>query len=720
MAQVPNLSLVPEVMPQSQPLPSIRVDTPDAAFGGATARALQSFGHQLERSGDELFARAQALQDLKNESEVNLKTSEYIQETGKLDNAFRLLSGNQPQEKLEEHVKALTELRAANRASLSNPMAQKRFDSETLRRYSYDVVNASNWAATQFKQYSKATEGALRDSALNDLMKDPNNEGRWNQAVKTMQDTVSQEAALEGESPIVADRKFRAALGQGVLIRAGAMAKHDPERAQKFFDSIKDKLRPEDVDRIQETINDRGVKTNSALISSQIMGGDASLIDRAMRATKAQESGGRYGNVTTTVNKRTGQLQSALGAYGIMETNLASWSKEILGKEVSKEEFLASREIQDAIYRGKMGQYIQKYGVEGAGQAWLGGPGGVGKEDRTDALGTPIGTYGRAFAGLVGPSGEVSQEQEMINKYKLAEKYAEKLYPLAKDPALHERAVTQFKHDISVKASVQQRELNNVIRDLKNQVGVVMNTQTDRQRPPTNLQEANAIDPRFQDKLEQLAKLDPTTYRRMNNWFKANANQDVPYTNEREQAYTRYIGMPTEDRAKYDANEAFVKGEITNARRNDILKDQAKTKHSAEEDVKVDSILRRHNDVLNAIKAWPSRTNSAANARYNQFRGALILELRAAQEGGVPVRKPEEEDRIMQRLVGQEETGDWRFRRLLGIPLPIPGTTVPQTAPRYETESLQYPVTVNSVADVAKLRPGQVYIYNGRKAVVPK
>lgn len=711
MAQVPNLNLVPTVGPSSQPLPGVSVNTPVAAFGGATADALSGLGRQLERSGDELFARAQALQQLKNDDEADVMFSQYIQKTGDLDNKFRLLAGNQPQEKLQDHVKALTDLREEMSSALSNPAAKRRFDNESRRRYSYDVVNANNYAATQFKQYSKATTTSLRDVAIDQIIKDPYNDGLWNQVIRTVEQSSAKESDLEGDGKVIADRKLQAALGRAVNIRAGAMAKHDPERAQKFFDSVKDKLRTEDVDGIQETINDRGVKTHAAIISNGLMGGDGSLIDRAMKATKAQESGGRYDKVVTTTNQRTGRSQSALGAYGIMETNVGPWSKEILGKEVTTAEFLASQDIQDAIYRGKMEQYIKKYGVEGAGQAWLGGEGGVGQTDRKDAFGTTVGSYGRNFARMVGSAAEMTEDQKLLNKYEVGEKAADRLYPPEKDPVLNARARDAVRQAISTSSSAQRRAYSLQVTELKNDIGVTLNTASDKQRKPINLQEANAIDPNFQDKLEKLAKLDPTARRRYENWFQANAKEDVPYTRERYEEYTRYVGMKDDERAAYDANKAFLDAKLTSADRDKILMDQAKTKHKEGDDIKVDAILRRHGDVLNSIKAYPSRTNSAANNRYTQFRGALILELRAAQERGETFKKPEEEDKIIQRLIGQQETG--RYGRFLGIP--FPGTS--ETRPRYELDSLRYPMEINSPADRNKLRSGQHYILNGQRAI---
>lgn len=100
----------------------------------------------------------------------------------------------------------------------------------------------------------------------------------------------------------------------------------------------------------------------------------------------------------------------AYGKYQIMGSNIGPWSKEILGAELTPEAFLASPAAQDAVFQGKFGQYIEKYGPEGAAQAWFGGPGGVGKTTRRDALGTSIGEYGQKFMAALGRHGVGMEE----------------------------------------------------------------------------------------------------------------------------------------------------------------------------------------------------------------------------------------------------------------------------------------------------------------------
>ena len=71
MAQVPY-SPVPDVAPSDTATPRVSVATPEAAFGGATAKAIENLGTTVQGAGNELFGRAVALQQLNNETEAKI------------------------------------------------------------------------------------------------------------------------------------------------------------------------------------------------------------------------------------------------------------------------------------------------------------------------------------------------------------------------------------------------------------------------------------------------------------------------------------------------------------------------------------------------------------------------------------------------------------------------------------------------------------------------
>ncbi len=124
-------------------------------------------------------------------------------------------------------------------------------------------------------------------------------------------------------------------------------------------------------------------------------GGDMSNYQNAISSI---ESGGNYGEI----GPRSGSMGRALGKYQVMEANVGPWSQEAIGRTVTPQEFLANPQIQDAIFNHKFGQYVKQFGPAGASQAWFAGPGGVGKLDRRDSLGTSVAAYTDKFNRALG------------------------------------------------------------------------------------------------------------------------------------------------------------------------------------------------------------------------------------------------------------------------------------------------------------------------------
>lgn len=121
--------------------------------------------------------------------------------------------------------------------------------------------------------------------------------------------------------------------------------------------------------------------------------------DQYGRAIANIESGGRYdlmGPVTKSGDR-------AHGKYQIMGANIPVWSKAALGRALSPEEFLADPDAQEAVFKHRFGQYVEKYGPEGAAKAWFAGEGGMNNPNARDQLGTSVSDYARRFnAGLEG------------------------------------------------------------------------------------------------------------------------------------------------------------------------------------------------------------------------------------------------------------------------------------------------------------------------------
>jgi hypothetical protein len=133
--------------------------------------------------------------------------------------------------------------------------------------------------------------------------------------------------------------------------------------------------------------------------------GDIASYAASIRKIESGSLEGNYG----ALGPVTRNGDRAYGAYQVMGNNIGPWSKEALGKSMTASEFLTDKGAQDAIFNHKFGGYAEKYGGQGAAQAWFGGPGSVGKGGMgTDILGTSGNAYVEKFTTNIGKMGDVA------------------------------------------------------------------------------------------------------------------------------------------------------------------------------------------------------------------------------------------------------------------------------------------------------------------------
>ena len=100
-------------------------------------------------------------------------------------------------------------------------------------------------------------------------------------------------------------------------------------------------------------------------------------IDRATAALKFLESGGKKDPYKTKGKKVTkGQYkgEQAIGAYGVMESNVPLFTSKYYGEELTVEEFINNPKAQDEVAKEFILQNYQKYGnLEDAISTWFTG-----------------------------------------------------------------------------------------------------------------------------------------------------------------------------------------------------------------------------------------------------------------------------------------------------------------------------------------------------------
>ena len=131
--------------------------------------------------------------------------------------------------------------------------------------------------------------------------------------------------------------------------------------------------------------------------------------DRYAKAIGGIESGNSY----QAIGPDTGTGDRAYGKYQVMGSNVGPWTKAVLGRSLTPEQFLKSPEAQDAVFRAKFGSYVDKYGPEGAAKAWFAGEGGMNNPNARDVLGTTVSDYANKFRTALGSPSDDAGSQPM-------------------------------------------------------------------------------------------------------------------------------------------------------------------------------------------------------------------------------------------------------------------------------------------------------------------
>ena len=110
-------------------------------------------------------------------------------------------------------------------------------------------------------------------------------------------------------------------------------------------------------------------------------------IDDWARAIASIESAGSGGY--SALGPVTQKGNRAYGKYQVMDFNIGPWTEKYVGRRMTPQEFLASPEAQEAVFRGEFGGNVEKYGSpQEAASVWFTGQPMSRGANRKDILGT--------------------------------------------------------------------------------------------------------------------------------------------------------------------------------------------------------------------------------------------------------------------------------------------------------------------------------------------
>jgi hypothetical protein len=669
MANVPYTP-VPTVSPTAHAQSRYQVSVSEANFGGDVGRALSSLGGTLRQSGDELFTRGLAMQELYNRSEAQNADALYMETVGKLHAEYNALQGKNAVDAYPGYVDSIKKAQADIREGLSNDTSRRLFDASSKGTMGRTIFNGAGYAASQNKAYANSASQARVAAIGNQTLSTPEDERSFFAGLDVTEREVRAQGQLNGLAPEAIEEAVsmqKSALwGQ----RIKGLARQQPIVAGKMLDDgiKRGDIRGEDIGKltnvVQQARSTVGARMIAREVNSGVGWGEREVdLPQAQEAIGTFESGGRYNLRGKQVTDKSGNVGTALGKYQVMSYNLSPWLAEAGMPSMTEEEFLRSPSAQDQLFNFKFGGYMKKFGsFNAAATAWFAGEGSVGRDGTTvkDVHGTNVPVYIAATNAILARNAPLAQ------KIAKGEELAGKQAP--DDPLFPEYVSMRIKsdHDRNIAAK----------RDTEFQNRQVVETALmggESGQLPTTVEELTAA-PGAQDAWEQLL---PSTQRRYLGILARNAKGDTAWTDTSLREYQRVKGMAQADPADF-IDLDVVSMDLPNSAKRELINLQGRVKTKAEGDPRATRAMNILAPDLAA--AGIERKNKD---EYYQFTGALADQLQQFAEENKRPPKTDEIKLIGSRLLTQQKQ-PWMFGMLTSK---VPTFSVP--VPSEEAEKIK-------------------------------
>lgn len=639
MSQVPYTP-VPSVSPVT-PLPGgIHVDTPPAAFGTNIAQAVEGVGRQLEQGGNELFQRAVALQQLRNETEAKEADAQYMIGVGQRHAQFSALEGKNAVDAFPKYVADVQAMRQQYRDGLSNDMARRMFDSSSLSTMSRTVFNGAGHAAMQNKAWANGAADARIQAAAAMAATNYKDEGAFQDALKVNYDATATKAQLHGWDPAQFSDELNKENSKLYAKKIDGWRQYDPFAAGKYMEDNRTKLGllyPEVERRVrdsQNTVGARNLAHNLVYGENVSYGTGVVSMDRAKAAISAVESGGDYENITDSKTRHG----AALGKYQIMEDELQGDLARANLPSMTPQEFLKDHAAQEQVFEVKFGSDMQKYGsFNEAAARWIG----------LGAAGDRFGTTWQRY--LVKTNAELAKTASLQDKEDIVRKQAAEVSP---DPLLPDYAANQVNimhnHQIATQKDEEFRNRNTI-------EGAMMGGPDGKL--PSSVEELTANpevraawdrlgaarDGQIQQRhyIQQLAKI---------------AKGDTALTEQGLRRWNELIGMRQSDPNEFLGVD-IIDENLPISTKKELLKMQQDVNKVPDQDPKVTRALNILRGDMDA--AGLSRTAGADKEAYDNFVGVLTKTLQDYQTEHHQQPKMDEVRTMGARLLQQQSTPHW-------------------------------------------------------------
>ena len=657
MAQVPY-SPVPTVSPQDRPIPYREENVPIAAFGGATAQALQHLGEVDQRAGTELFDRAVAIQQMDQQARASEAVSGFVTQLGSATEEYRQLTGKASADGYQPYIDGVNALREHIRESLTSPFARRAYDMESRQMMSRAVWSASSHAADQQTAYLKQVSKSAKDANINYMLANPEDDATYKKALEAAPDIIRGDDTYHGADEDTIKQAITSYQSNLTRARIQGLAKTKPLLAKTLLDkaAADGNIQGQDLLDMTNYVQGQMHSQGSQQLGTQIVSGDHNRLgDRtdidmgmAKRVVGGGESGNRYEVPHRPVPSGPHKGAVAQGYYGVMDFHFGQksgdddWPVEAGLPHMTPQQFVQDHDAQDRVFEFKFGQFLKNHNgnFNEALRDWFGHGRSDGFTSWEDYKTRANARLGREMSGST--LGDIAR-QRAGEQMPGDEAFAE---------LTRQKVETQHYRDIR-----DQRE--DEIR-LKMPIDDAMAPSPDG-KVVTSPEELFVKSPDLQDKWNQLNPHDRKTYLHE---MEVNARQGgYGYTPEGDAEFQRIIGvMKDPDRSPEESDAAvginIMSLKIPWVQKEQLLRarEQLMKTREAEPDMKKAMQVLMLRGVLDDAGLERGKLDSDERKEYNRFEGVFYQTLHDTQHDQKKPLADDEIEDMGRRLTQQVKT----------------------------------------------------------------
>jgi len=659
-------SPVPVETEKLQPTPDIHVNAPIEAFGSPQAHALGQLGQATSKIGDEIYTRAQAMQQIKNQADARQAYVDMSQEGQQLYENFASKGGaDAGPDQLKAFQQGMNDLRDKYRKTMTNVDAAHEFDAYSTSELVRLGNLAAGHAARQLKVYNDSAVTGLAEHATSIAMNNPTDPAARKEAFDKSDQAIDEK--FHGLAPEELDNKKAEARSTIAAEQLKSIARSNPTLALAKYDEDTKSgvLRGTDsstvkafIDRENQRITSRNVAHGINDGSSQVLGQGVVSMDQAKAAigpgleTRGLSGAAAYGATNPT--------STASGKYQVLAGTFAQYKAQAGLGGMTFDQFKASSEAQEKFFESVFGGFMQKYGsFNAAASAWHLGEGAMKqKPDGTWGVDPDFKGAGAAdnAAYLAKANAALADATPANQKEQAARREARALDPT--NPDLEDMAASH-----TITQDRQQREARD---HEKAQIKVTVDNEIMRQIEAGKAVSLDTLKEASPEVAAAVEKSDQLTIQRS---IHAAMQQDDRWTDARETNANRLLGLAYSGDPTFKEVDLW-KMDLSATQRKDLqaLKGQAM---AGKEIRDPEFIAAQHNpEIKGKLDGYDTGTKQ-------EFWGALSTVLKSARAAGKPVTAEhinELADQLLERQgnsflyrhfgIGGEET----FRTLHNVP----------------------------------------------------